>query len=253
VRLALALAAALSCLAAHAQEKRPFPWELRADVSRDNLDHGYEDWREAVAQLSWRPDNRMAVFGGYRLTERYRQDDRELFGGAYLPLPGVTTQLHLEGSASPTHRVLAKNMGMAELIQPLGDGWVASFGGKQARYPNNTARSVWTGIEKYAGNFRYAYLLQIGRPDGAGWAPGHRVSASWYRGDLTFATLTLARGRELENVGGLVLLATDVRAASLAAGLELAPQWGLTFELAWTEQGELYTRRTARLGTRFLF
>jgi YaiO family outer membrane protein len=253
MRLALALAAALCCLPAHAQEARPYPWEVRADVARENLDNGYADWREAVAQLSWRPDNRRSAFGGFRATERYQQDDREIFGGAYVPIPGLTTQLHLEGAVSSTHRVLAKNMALAEVIQQLGNGWVASFGGKQSRYNDNRARNLWTGVEKYHGDFRYAYLLQISRPDGAGWAPGHRLSASWYRGDLTHATLTLARGRELENFAGLALVSTDVRAASLAGGIELAPRWGGTFELAWTEQGELYTRRTARLGTRLLF
>ncbi|MEP7070606.1 MAG: hypothetical protein ABI789_15260, partial [Usitatibacter sp.] len=71
--------------------------------------------------------------------------------------------------------------------------------------------------------------------------------------ELTYATLSAARGREVENVLPAGLLASDVRSASLAGGVEIAPRFGLIFEWARVKQGELYTRREARLGTRFLF
>ena len=103
------------------------------------------------------------------------------------------------------------------------------------------------------GDYRFAYTGYLSRPGSGAWSPAHRLAASWYRGDLTFATLSAARGREVENVFGAGLLATDVRSYSLQAGVELARNVGLTFEWAQVRQGDLYTRRTGRIGTRLLF
>ena len=223
------------------------------DGAHDNLDKGYEDWRELMAHLAWRPDTRTALFGSARTTERYGQRDRELGAGAYLPVGRAGTVLHAEGTWSNTHHVLARHMYLLELAQPLGSGWVLTGGGRGARYDSGDVQAAWLLVEKYAGDYRFAWHSQVSRAEGSGWAPAHRFTASWYGGELTFVTLTLARGREVENVPPAGLLQTQVRAASLSGSLEVAPRWALTGELARTEQGDLYTRRTARLGTRLLF
>ena len=249
----LLIASLLFGSAAAAQEPRPYPFEARIDAGRDRLDRGFPDWREAAAQLSWRPGNRESAFAGYRTTERFGQRDREGFAGGYIPIPGAPTLLHVEGSWSGTHRVLPRSMALAELVQAVGSGWVLAAGGKSSRYAAADVRSAWVGAEKYVADFRFAYQGLVSRPEGASWSPSHRITGSWYRGDLTFVTLNASRGREVENVFGAGLLRSDVRAASVSAGLEVTRQWGLLFELGWTDQGDLYTRRTARIGTRLLF
>lgn len=240
-------------VAAWAQELRPLPWELRVDGGRERLDHGIPGWRELAAQITYRPTARQALFAGHRATERFEQRDREGFAGAYLPLPGTSALVHVEGAWSTTHRVLAQDWYLAEIVQPLQDGWVVSAGGKSSRYTNASARAAWATVERYSGNFRYAYQLQVSRPEGAGWSPSHRLTASWRPGELTFAALSASRGREVENLFPAGLVQSDVRALSLSGGLELNSRWGLVIELGWTRQGDLYTRRAARLGTRFLF
>ena len=245
----LLLAAAGAC----AQEPRPFPFEARLDAQHDSLDRAFADWREAAAQLSWRPGNRESAFAGYRTTERFGQRDREGFAGGFIPIPGAATMLHAEGSWSGTHRVLPRSTALAEVVQPLGGGWVVAAGGRWSRYAAADVRAGWLGVEKYMGDFRFAYQGIVSRPEHAGWSPSHRLAGSWYRGDLTFVTLAAARGREVENLFPAGLLQTDVRAAAAAAGIELARRWGLVLELGWTRQGDLYTRRTARIGTRILF
>lgn len=239
--------------AALAQEPRPHPWELRVDAGRDSLTRGLADWTEFAAQLSWRPGTRESVLGGYRETERFGQRDREAFAGAHVPVPGAATLVHLEVAASSTHRVLPRRVYLGEVVQPLGQGWVVSAGGKASRYAASDVRAAWVNVEKYLGDYRFAYHGQVSGPRGAGWSPAHRVSGSWYRGELTFVTLLAARGREVENLFPAGLLQADTRAASLSAGVEVARGWGLVLELGWTRQGDLYTRRTARLGTRLLF
>ena len=247
-----ALLLASAALAAQAQDAR-YPWDLRFDAARENLDKGYDDWREESAQLSWSPRRGLKLLGGGRATERYEQKDREGFGGFYLPLGSAGTTLHLEGTASSTHKVLAEWSALLEGAHPLGNGFVLNAGAKLSRFTQSDVEIVSAGLDWYMGDYRLGYTGYISRPEGAGWAPAHRLSASWYRSDLTFVTLSYARGREVENVYPTGLISTDVRAVSLTAGVELAPRWGLTFEWAHVRQGDLYTRRTGRIGTRFLF
>ena len=248
------LAAALLVLprAAAAQERR-YPWEFRVEGERDNLGNGYEDWRELLGQVAWKPRRSLALLGGARATERFGLRDREAFAGVYLPLAGDATVFHVEATASNTHRVLARSSALAEVSRVLGGGWVATLSAKGSRYPQNDVAAYGAGIERYFGDFRVGYQGIVSRPDGASWSPAHRFSASWHRGDLTFVTLTAARGRDVENVVPTGLLVLDVRSFSLRVGWEVMPWWGLTLELLHERQGDLYTRRGVRVGTRVLF
>ena len=249
----LPLAFVTAALPCAAQEASPRPWELRLEGQRENLDRGKPDWREELLQLAFKPRQDLAAVAGARETERFDQRDREGYGAAYLPL-GERRVLHLEGSYSNTHRVLPRGMALAELSWPFGAGWVASAAGKVSGYATGgRVRMAYATLEKYLGDFRLGYTAYLSRPEHAGWAPAHRLAASWYRGELTFLTLSGWRGREVENVFPATLLVTDVRGAALQGGLALGAGWGLTFELEDVRQGDLYTRRGVRLGTRFLF
>jgi YaiO family outer membrane protein len=242
---------ALAVPSATAQERAP--WELQLEGARERLDRGYEDWTEARAQLAWRPAPGHAYLGGYRTTERFGQRDREIVAGAYIPLAGRGPTLHLEGSTSPTHRVLAKNTLLAEIAYPLGSGWVVAGGGRISRYTTTDVATAVATLEKYAGEWRFAYTVHLSRPEGASWGASHRAVAAWHRGELQQASLSVARGREQENVLPLGILTSDVRNATVAGVFPISERWGLTLEAAWHEQGRLYTRRTVRLGTRLLF
>lgn len=252
MRRAAALAASTMALACAAQEN-PRPWEVRVEADYENLDHGQPDWREELAQLAWKPRKDFTLLGGARATERFDQRDREGYAAAYLPLGDKGTILHLEGSASSTHKVLAQDSALAEIAQPVGDGWVLTGGAKYSRYTTGNVTIASGTVEKYIRDYRLGYTVYISRLEGASWTPAHRLAASWYRGELTYVTLSAAKGREVENVFPQPLLVTDVSAGSLAGGVEIMPNWGLTFEALYVRQGDLYTRRGARIGTRILF
>jgi YaiO family outer membrane protein len=251
MKRALAFAAAAACLACAAQERAP--WELRVEGDHENLDHGQPDWNEVMAQLAWRPKKDFTILGGARATDRFDQRDREGFAAAYLPIGDSRTVFHIEGSASPTHKVLARNTVLADIAVPVGSGWVLTPGAKLAHYATGDVAIATGSVEKYVGDYRFGYTAYLSRVEGGPWSPAHRLAASWYRGELTSITLSAAKGRDVENVYPLPLIVTDVRAASLAGGVELAKNWGLTFEALYVRQGDLYTRRGARIGTRILF
>lgn len=248
-----ALALLFACGAATAAAQARAPWELRVEGAHESLDHGYDNWREALAQLAWRPAPGQAFIAGARATERFGLRDRELIAAAYFPLVPKGPTLHLEATGSSTHRVLPRSTVLAELAMPLGEGWVAGGGLKSARYSASDVRTAIATVEKYRGDWRYAYTLYLAKPDGGAWSPTHRLAASWSPSELTQAGISASRGREVENVPPQGLLASDVRNVTLTAGFEVAPRWGLVLEWAWHQQGDLYTRRSLRLGTRFLF
>ncbi len=233
-------------------EDRAYPWEFRLEGQHDGLDNGYADWKEVFGQLAWSPRRGLAAFGGARRTERFDLTDTEGFGGAYLPL-GERTTFHVEGTASGTHRVLPEHAFLGEISQVLGEGWVVSVAGKKTRFTESDVSTAYATIEKYVGDWRLAYTGYISRLEGGAWNPTHRGTVAWYHGDLTYVTINASRGREVENVVPIGLVTSDVTAWSIGAGLELAPRWGLTFELAHQKQGDFYTRRSARLGTRLAF
>ena len=245
-----AIAAALAAMGAAAQEP-PRPFEVRLEAQREDLDRGRADWREELLQLAWKPRKDLAFTAGVRETERFDLRDREGFAGASLPM-GAGSVLRLEASGSSTHRVLARSSALAEATVPLQDGWVVAGGARLARYAAADVTVVTAAVDKYFGDYRVGYTAFVSRPEGAGWSSAHRIAASWSRDPLTFVTVSHARGREVESLpAGLV--STDVNGTSLAAGIALRPGWGLTLELGRVRQGDLYTRRGARLGTRILF
>lgn len=245
------VAAILVAVPALAQERPPL--ELRLEGARDGLGRGYGDWSEFAGQLAWRPAPGQSFFGGARATERFGQDDREAFAGAYLPLAAGGPTLRLEASGSATHRVLPKHTVLAELAQPLGGGWVVGGGAKLARYPAADVTTLVATVDRYLGDWRLGYTAFLSRPEGASWGPTHRLVAAWYRAELAQASVSFARGREQENVFPAGIVTSDVRNVTLNAVFEVAPRLGVVLEWAWHEQGNLYTRRTLRVGTRLLF
>src|SRR5262249_46227154 len=138
MRRTLAFAALLAAPAL----AQAFPWEMRLEGERDNLDKGHSDWKEALFQLAWKPQKPLTVLGGARETERFDQRDHEIFGGAYLPLGSDKTVLHVEGSASSTHNVLPRSVWIAEVSQEVAKGWVVSAGYKGSSYTTGDTETV---------------------------------------------------------------------------------------------------------------
>ncbi len=246
-RIAL-IATSLAAVAAAAQ---PMGGEMRAFVSRDNLDNGYQDWREAGAEFAWRDSpGRLFLFRA-RTTERYGLPDVEAAFLAALPLANGWT-LSFEGSGVSAAEVLPEWSAAATAARVLGSGWVASGSWKETRYTTAKVSTATAGIERYLGNYRFAYAAYLSRPEGAAWSPTHRVTASWYGEGLTRLEVGAARGRESENTpAGLITSA--VRNATLVGCLGITPSWGLTVDLERQRQGDLYTRKAIRIGARVLY
>jgi YaiO family outer membrane protein len=227
--------------------------EIEAGYSRETLTNNLPDWTSTYLIGSHRFGDRHVLYGGLRETRRFDLNDNELHAGLYYPLgPAWTAQI--EGSLSPSHEVLAKNSIYGHLQRSLPDGWGVGVGVRHSEYTRSGSDVLSVLAERYWGNFRGAYTLYNGRPEGASSGSSHRFQLNYYYADRSTIGLSYTEGREVESVGPpRGVLASDVRNWTLSGQHWLAPAWALTYDLTNHEQGTLYRRQGLRLGIRHNF
>jgi YaiO family outer membrane protein len=171
--------------------------------------------------------------------------------GYYEPI-GKRWTFFVEGSASPTHRILPKFSTLLQIERSLKKGWGAQAGWRHTKF--NTARTN-TGIitvERYFSNYRAAYTLYATKLAGAGTSAAHRVHFARYYNEKSSVNLSFATGREVENLGARILQ-TDVRSFSVGGRHWINQHWALNYNYGLTRQGSIYTRQGFNFGIRYRF
>ena len=109
-------------------------------------------------------------------------------------------------------------------------------------------------VERYWGNWRGAYTVYSGRPEGAASGAAHRFQLNYYYGQRSSAGISVTTGKEVENVGPPVgVVTTNVRDLTFSGRHWLDDAWALTYELVSHEQGAQYRRRGLHVGVRHSF
>lgn len=255
-----AAALALLLAAGGAQAQQPADGGLKLRMSEvelgathERLSGGRPDWRSIYLEGSHPLGERRVIYGGLRETLRFGLADTEIWAGYSHPLGREWTAV-VEGSASGEHRVLPKYSALGQLTRHLPGGWGLSAGLKHSEYSLSGVNLLVLGAERYWGNFRAGYNLYAGRPEGATTGVAHRFALNYYYGERSTVGIALAAGREVENVGPpLGVASTDVRSLSLSGRHWFAPSWALSWDLLAHEQGSLYRREGIRLGLRHRF
>ena len=250
LRAALAAAALLAAVAGHAQQGPRIG--LEGSHAREGLTGPNAPWTDSWLRLDLKLATLQAFSARLRETERFGLRDREQALGAYLPLGGGWS-VELELSASSTHRVLPRHALLAQVGKSFGGGWGAYAGLRRSAYTQSEADLRLFTLERYFGAERIAYTFYSGRPDGGGSAPSHRLQWSHYFNDRDFIGLSVAAGREVENIAPAGLVTSRVRSLYLTGRWWFAPDWALTAEAGVHEQGSLYRRHGLRLGLRHEF
>ena len=83
--------------------------------------------------------------------------------------------------------------------------------------------------------------------------PNHVAQLDYYYRDRNSIGVMIADGREIADLGPSGALITDVRSYVLRGRHWLTPDWAISFEALYHEQGSLYTRKAARIGLRRAF
>lgn len=250
LRAAIAAAALLAATAGHAQQGPRVG--LEGSHAREDLSGPNAPWTDTWLALDLKLATLQAFSARLRETERFGLRDREQALGAYLPL-GEGWSVELDLAASPTHRVLPRYAFLAQVGTTLGGGWGAYAGFRHSSFTQSAADLRLFTLERYFGAERVAYTFYSGKPDGGGSAPSHRLQWSHYFNDRDYVGLSVAAGREVENVAPAGLLTSKVRNLTLTGRWWFAPGWALTGEASVHEQGNLYRRHGVRLGLRHEF
>lgn len=227
--------------------------EAEIGFTRETLSNNLPDWKSVYFGAAHRFRARHTLYGGLRETERFGLTDTEFHGGFYYPLGATWTSL-VEASASPTHQVLPRYSLFGQLNHSLPGGWGVGLGLRHSEYSQIGTNTLSLLAERYWGNFRGAYTLYSGRPEGASSASSHRFQLSYYYDDRSSIGLSYATGREVENVGPpRGVISSDMQNLTLSGRHWFAPNWALTYDLLNQEQGTLYRRQGLRLGIRHSF
>lgn len=227
--------------------------EMELGATHEKLSAGHSDWRSVYIEGAHTLGERQTVYGAVRETTRFGLRDMEESIGYYHPLAPDWTAL-AEASVSQQHQVLPKYSLFGQLFRTLPEGWVLSLGLRRSAYTASGVNLTVAGIERYWGNFRGSYTLYSGRPDGAPSGQAHRFQLNYYYGERSTVGLSIAAGREVENVGPPVgIVTTDVRDLTFTGRHWLRPDWAISWDVLAHEQGDLYRRRGVRIGIRHRF
>lgn len=247
-----ALAATLVLSGSVAAQESGFKVEAEARSSIERLSGDRADWRNTQLDIQARNAARQSFYGYLRTAERFDQRDGEVMMGTYQPFGG-SWAVQIEAAMSPTHHVLAKDSLLAQLERRFDGGWGVLAGYKRSEYALTGTDLAIVTADRYFSSFRAAYTLYLGRPDGAGFGPSHRLQWSYYYSDRSFIGISAAAGREVENIVPRGVLSTQIRNWSLAGRHEIAPRWAVSYEWLTQRQGDFYIRRGFGLGIRHAF
>lgn len=226
---------------------------IELGYGRESLTNNYADWTNTYLLGSRKLGERQTLYGGLRETNRYGLADSEAHAGLYFPM-GATWSGVVEGSYSGTHEVLPQSSVYGELQKILQGGWGLGLGMRHNEFTTTASNVVSVLAERYWGNFRGAYTLYSGRPEGASSAASHRFQVNYYYADRSSVGLSYTNGREVENVGPpRGVITTDVLNWTLNGQHWLTPSWALTYDVVYQEQGSLYRRQGLQLGVRRSF
>lgn len=241
----------LLCPAAWAQDPRP--WQVEAGVGAERFSSTAPSWRQEDLALRWRFAPRALAEINARHTRRNGRDDHEIGAALALPLD-ERWAVNASATASPSHRVLARQSGTLGLARNLDGGWVLGASLGRSLFGGNGGSTTGSSIlrlngERYVGAWRLALGLARSRLDGGQTENGWVAQIDHYVGERGRLGFVVARGRELENVPELDgVLSTQVDTLALVAAWPLAADWTLNGALTSADNRDGLLRSGPRAG-----
>lgn len=223
--------------------------EVLVSMGYDKLTDGFGEWKSFSIDFSHKFDKRKTLYAAYNEVARFNQNDRQMIVGYYHPLSPKWLLL-VEGSVSPKHSILAKWSGLVQVERNFKNGWNVQGGYKRIEYANDKVNLGIGGVEKYWGNYRAAYTLNINNLENSGTSASHRFVVNRYYGEpLSSIGVGGGFGSELENLGGNPgVLRTEVQYVFMTGKHLFNPRWGVNYAFTIHRQGNLYFRTGGTFG-----
>jgi YaiO family outer membrane protein len=220
--------------------------ELGASYNLLSRGKGY--WRSEFLSVERQFAAHESVYANYLQMERFLLNDEQFLLGAYYPqTPNLI--LNLEGDFSPYALVLARDSLMSSFQWIFYPSWSFTGGYRHSDYVTGPLQQTFATLEHYFADFRAAYTF---RATEAFYAIqyGQRFDFSYFYQDSSFLTMTFSTGAEIGGFQGTVY---NTQYFGLRGRHWLDQNWAISWDLAFSQQGNAYSRGGVGLGIRRVF
>lgn len=225
--------------------------ELELSARQDWLDRGLDNWRnQRLDYVSTHPQG-PAWYGALLREQRFGEWDEGVEVGAVLPLDANWT-LQPEAGYQPSPYFLPQWHADLRLQRRLPDGYLGALSLRRTEYRATRVDRLALTAERYWGNWRTGYTLNLTDVANAGSPVGHDIALDHYYSGLSYAGVRLTLGEE-EAIEEQQVITSDVRAISLQGRHWLTARWAVSWAAGYHRQGDYYDRRWLRLGLRHAF
>ena len=225
-----------------APEKRRNPWLVTVGAGYDSLSNGFASWNNQFVEARFLPDADMSVHARLGRDERAAAADTSMaLGGEKSTASDWFAGAEIVVADDPFY--LADFAFSVHAGKALAVGWVVDVRYQRKEYANATVGSAIGTVEKYYGDFRFAYGLNWSRLHGASNFASHVGTLNWYYDERGSVGVTVNTGKEAEAIGNGEVLETSVRGVSLTGRRDMNDRFTLHWWLGLHDQGDLYRRQ----------
>ena len=212
----------------------------------DNLNNGFDSWKELYVAGNYQLNDRLTVHGQVRATERFSQADTELMAGVIMPV-GDKWTMTFDGSVTPDANVLPSWSLGGQIKRTLPLGFAAEAGWRHAEYPLSTLDLFTVAGEHWFNRYRAGYTIYAASIDSGPLIWSHRGQLDRYYNDRSRVSLIASNGEEVESIGNGFFVVNEIQTLTLTGQHWLTRRWAFTWEVghAWTT---LYDKQRFRAG-----
>lgn len=220
----------------------PAVWTVVAGAAYDELSDGLPGWNNQFVELSRERHDRNRYHLGLARSERYITESYALgFGAEHTAPSGWFAGV---GMTLADDSVIQPDLAYTAYVgKPIDHDFVLGLRYKRQEYTTATVSAFVGTIEKYHGNFRFAYGLTQARLHGASGFANHVLTTNWYYSDRASAGVTISGGREAESLGNGQILESDVSGVSINGRYSFDKRYAVRWWLGTHKQGDFYRRR----------
>ena len=224
---------------------------LEAYYGHDALTNNRAAWNNASIKLSHKTKSAISHVQ-IDTFDRFDKNDWQMAGGINLPLQD-TWRLAVNGSLSPTTRVIARNKLEAIISKTLTTGFILHGGLQYANYAATNSKQLHITSEYYHSAYRFAYTFRLIDVDNAGTGNNQRIQLSRSYGTNNMIGVSIAGGKDVEFDGTATPPVSSVRTYALYGRHSIEKKTALTYSIFHHQQGVFYNRNGFVLGIKFDF
>lgn len=217
-------------------------WTVVVGAGHEELDSGLPSWNQQFVEVSRDCGNWGRYRAGIARHERFDNSDTSVMLGGDTCFASEWSA-GLDVTLVDNAYFLPETGYSAYVSRTFQDGWVFSLRYRRREYETATVGSAIGTVEKYLGEFRFAYTLGLSHLYGASDSVNHGLTVNWYFSDISSIGLSLNTGEEAESIGPGQVLTMEVRGAALVGRREFTDRLGLQWWLGTHDQGDFYRRQ----------